>query len=104
VSLRKQVEELRAVVLKEIQHSTPNPSLERYFRAVENWRREQAGLEPLPYTEEDRKEDEEFLTETLPHYRHNFGWQTEEAQQLLDRWERDIRERLEATDTEGESK
>lgn len=69
-------------------------ALEQYFRALENWRREEAGLGPLPYTEENRRADEEFLDEVLPIYRQNPGWQTEEAQEKLDAWERDTRERL----------
>ena len=70
-------------------------SLEAYFRALENLDREKAGLPPLPYTEEDREDDEEFLRETLPAYRASPGWQTEEAQSVLNEWERDTREKLE---------
>jgi hypothetical protein len=62
--------------------------LDAYFRALENLEREEAGLPPLPYTEEDRKDDEEFLRETLPAYRANPGWQTQEAQSVLDEWEK----------------
>ena len=69
-------------------------SLEAYFRALENLDREKAGLPPLPYTEEDRRDDEEFLLETLPFYRANPGWQTEEARHVLDEWEQDTIERL----------
>jgi CHASE3 domain sensor protein len=62
--------------------------LEAYFRALENLEREEAGLPPLPYTEDDRREDEEFLRETLPTYRASPGWQTQEAQSVLDEWEK----------------
>ena len=68
--------------------------LEAYFRALANLEREEAGLPVLPYTEEDRRDDEEFLLETLPAYRASLGWQTEEAQHALDEWERDTIERL----------
>jgi hypothetical protein len=68
--------------------------LESYFRALENLDREKVGLPPLPYTEEDRKDDEEFLRETLPFYRASLGWQTEEARRVLGIWERNTRERL----------
>jgi len=68
--------------------------LDSYFRALENFNREKAGLPPLPYTEEDRQDDEEFLRETLPSYRASLGWQTKEAQHVLDIWERDTIERL----------
>jgi hypothetical protein len=69
-------------------------SLDSYFRALENFNREKVGLPPLPYTEEDRRDDEEFLLETLPVYRASPGWQTVEAQHALDIWERDTIERL----------
>jgi|SRR5215218_8605201 len=69
-------------------------SLEAYFRALENLDREKAGLPPLPYTAEDWQDDEESLVETLPSYRASLGWQTEEAQHVLDNWERDTIERL----------
>jgi hypothetical protein len=62
--------------------------LEAYVRALENFNREKAGLPPLPYTEEDRQDDEEFLRETLPVYRASPGWQTQEAQSVLDEWEK----------------
>jgi hypothetical protein len=68
--------------------------LEAYFRALGNLEREEAGLPPLPYTEEDRNDDEEFLRETLPAYRASPGWKTQEAQSVLDEWERITRESL----------
>jgi hypothetical protein len=68
--------------------------LDSYFRALENLDREKVGLPPLPYSEADRQDDEEFLLETLPSYRTSPGWQTEEAQHVLDIWERDTIERL----------
>jgi hypothetical protein len=68
--------------------------MEAYFRALENLERKEAGLPPLPYTEEDRRDDEEFLAHTLPTYRASPGWQTEEAQRVLDEWERNTRESL----------
>jgi hypothetical protein len=68
--------------------------LDSYFRALENLDREKAGLPPLPYSEADRRDDQEFLLETLPSCRASLGWQTEEAQHALDIWERDTIERL----------
>jgi hypothetical protein len=68
--------------------------LEAYFRALENLDREKAGFPPLPYSEADRRDDEEFLQVTLPVFRVSLGWQTEEAQHVLDEWERDTIERL----------
>jgi hypothetical protein len=68
--------------------------LDSYFRALENFNREKAGLPPLPYSEADRRDDEEFLRETLPLLRASLGWRGEEAQHVLDEWERDTIERL----------
>jgi hypothetical protein len=45
---------------------SPRYELESYFWALENVEREEAGLPSLPHTEEDSKDDEEFLRETLP--------------------------------------
>jgi hypothetical protein len=77
------------------EHTSADPGLrsrpyelKSYFRALENLEREEAGLPPLPYTEEDRQDDEEFLRETLPFYRANPGWQSEEAQRILNEWEK----------------
>jgi hypothetical protein len=69
--------------------------LEAYFRALENLQREEAGLPPLPYTEDDRHDDEEFLRETLPAYRANRGWRTQEARHVLDEWEKHTMHSLE---------
>jgi hypothetical protein len=74
--------------------SKSSRSLEAYFRALENFDREKAGLPALPYSEADRQDDEEFLLETLPFYRASLGWQGEEAQHALDEWQRDTIERL----------
>lgn len=43
------------------------------FRGLENLERKEAGLPPLPYTGEDRQDDEEFLLERLLLYRANLG-------------------------------
>jgi len=70
-------------------------SLEAYFRALENPQREEADLPPLPYAEADRREDVEFLRETLPAYRASPGWQTVEAQRTLNEWEKHTMHSLE---------
>jgi hypothetical protein len=62
---------------------------------LENLQREEAGLPPLPYSKADRREDEEFLRETLPFYRACPGWQTEEAQRILNEWEKQTMHTLE---------
>ena len=72
--------------------------MERLLYSLESARRELEGRGPLPdlpYTEEDRQDDQEFLLETLPTYRASPGWQTEEAQSALDEWEKHTLEKLE---------
>ena len=49
------------------------PYLDAYFQALANFEREEAGLPPLPYSEADRQDDEEFLLETLPVFRVSLG-------------------------------
>ncbi len=70
---------------------------ERYFHAHENARRELDGLEPLselPYTEEDREDDQRTLEQAIPAAREDPAWQTRDAKAFLDEWERDLRDRL----------
>jgi len=69
--------------------------LQRYFKELANLRRCEAGLEPLPYTPEDLEDDSRCLEETIPIYGASPGWQSEEAQQMLDQWEQHIRDNLE---------
>src|SRR5215217_8828973 len=75
-------------------HTKEDDALEAYFRALENFQREKEGLEPLPYSEEDRVQDELFLIEVIPVLRASIGWQSQESQQLLDEWEQEIHKRL----------
>jgi hypothetical protein len=69
--------------------------LQRYFKELANLRRCEAGLEPLPYTPEDLEDDRRCLEETIPIYRASPGWQSEEAQHVLDHWEQHIKDNLE---------
>lgn len=78
-------------------HEVP-PELIQLCEAIEDWRREHIhGLPPVkrPYTAADRDDDIRFLEEVLPEYRANEGWQSEEAQDLLDAWEEKTRAKLE---------
>lgn len=93
MSLRRRLERLEERT-PEAGGSEALRALERYLHALENARREQAGLEILPdfpYTEEDYTDD----MRTIAAYRDSLGWQTEEASALLDQWERDAKERME---------
>jgi hypothetical protein len=93
-SLGKRLEQLEARGARRGSRSTPD-YLEAYFRALENHERASSGLEPLPYSEVDRRADEHFLRETLPAYKASPGWQTEATRRMLDEWEKDTLERLE---------
>jgi hypothetical protein len=94
VGLNGRLKRLEEQVSANTDSKSPRYQLEGYFRALENLEREEAGLPPLPYSEEDRRGDEVFLRETLPLLRMSLGWQTEEAQHVLDIWEQDTIERL----------
>jgi hypothetical protein len=88
-SIERRLDNLERLAKSRHEDKSGSPRyLEAYFRALENLRREEAELLLLPYTETDRKDDEEFLRETLPFYRSNPGWQTEEAQRILNEWEK----------------
>jgi hypothetical protein len=94
VSLNGRLKRLEEHASANTDSKSPRYELEGYFRALENLEREEAGLPALPYTEVDRREDEEFLVETLPVFRASLGWQTEEAQGVLDEWEKHTLEKL----------
>ncbi len=88
-SLERRLQRLEADrVTGEPTDGTPR-HLERLFKALENLRRAEAGLEPLPYTEGDYADDLDMLENMIPAMRKEPGWQTEEAQETLDRWETD---------------
>jgi hypothetical protein len=68
-----------------------------FFHAHENARRVQYGLEALPplkYTEEDRSNDLDTLEHVIPVYRASAGWREEKDQAWLDRWEEQLKERI----------
>jgi hypothetical protein len=80
-------------------HEVP-PAMDRLLDAIEDARREIAGLPPLPsearpYTAAEREDDIHFLEEVLPKYRTDEGWQSEEARAILDGWEEKTRAKLE---------
>lgn len=93
--LEKRIERLETADAgrKDAEESEATPQLRRYFEALENVKREQVGLEPLeiPYTREELENDLTMIEEM----RDDPGWQTPEAQALLNQWERDIREKIE---------
>ena len=95
-SIERRLEKLERLAKSRHEDKSGSPRyLEAYLRALENLERQEAGLPPLPYTEEDHKDDEEFLRDTLPFYRASPGWQTQEAQRILNEWEKHTMHSLE---------
>ncbi len=82
---------------KAVPRAAVPPAMDRLLDAVEDARREIAGLPllPRPYTAADREDDIHFLEEVLPKYRTDEGWQSEEARAILDGWEEKTRAKLE---------
>lgn len=98
MSLRDRLEKLEDRAAKQ-DSGGPQRSraMERHLHAYEQARREIEGRDPLPdlpYTDEDREDDQRTLEETIPAYRARRGWQTEEARRILDAWEQHIRTNL----------
>ncbi len=99
-SMRRRLELLESRTTSKRGHhgtGTSQRGWERYFHAHENARRELEGLKPLPelpYTEEDREDDERTLEETIPAYRNSRSGETERIAAFLDEWEREVRDRL----------
>jgi hypothetical protein len=92
--MRQRLERLEGTNCNTSRQAKGTPSeLQSYFRALANFRRAQVGLEP-EYTAVDLEDDRRSLEETIPILRASPGWQTEEAQAMLDRWEVQTRELL----------
>jgi hypothetical protein len=72
------------------------PATLLYLKLVDNARREMDGLEPIPLTPEEeeleRESERDALESLIPAMRADPGWQGEEAQAMLDEWERSARE------------
>lgn len=95
-SIERRLDKLERLAKSRHEDESRSPRyLEAYFRALENLQRKEAGLLPLPYTEEDRQDDVEFLRETLAAYRVSLEWQTQEAQRILNEWEKHTMHSLE---------
>jgi hypothetical protein len=106
VSLQRRLVRLEGAV--QTGHAPELASLHReaelHCKLVENARREMAGEEPEPLTPEEEalclELDLWMLEEGIPHLRAGPGWQSAADKEKLEEWERDIRERLQANDTE----
>lgn len=101
-SLIDRLQRLEAKAAPPSGDSGASPEMDRLLDAIEDARREIECLPPaeLPprqrsYTADDRESDIHFLEEVIPEYRANEGWQSEEAQGLLDAWEEEIETKLE---------
>jgi hypothetical protein len=59
-SIERRLDKLERLAKSRHEDKSRSPRyLEAYFRALENLQRKEAGLPPLPYTQEDRKDDED---------------------------------------------
>jgi hypothetical protein len=69
-----------------------------YFRVLEDQERTSKRLEPLPWTGEDRQRAENFLKDVLPRLRSRRIWRQGHNPGKLDRFEREVLERLDQSD------
>ena len=93
-SLERRLERLEASKAQGVARFPTPRYLDRYFKELENLERAGLAKLPLPYTEEDRIDDEDTLESTIPAYRAQPGWQTGEAAAFLEEWERALTEKL----------
>lgn len=99
MSLHRRLERLEARTAQSASQGPPR-CLERYFRSVDNYRRELDGLEPLPvlpYTEEDHQD----ALRTIAAYCAEPGWQIGEAKAFLDQWESNLKHKFYGEKTKG---
>ena len=91
---RRRLDRLEAVREAARPHEVP-PHVLLYLKHADNARRELNDLEPVPLTPEEeeleRRTERDALENLIPMLRSDLGWQGEEAQALLDQWERDAR-------------
>lgn len=93
MTLRRRLEALEANKAARPPEGFPNKNLEQYFRALENDRRERAGvaLLEMPYNEEDYYDDMRVIASL----RTDPGWDTEQGRMFLDEWENAAEKSLE---------
>jgi hypothetical protein len=79
-----------------------------YLKHIERHRARKEGHEPPPFTQEEieylyQEDLQEAAGEgTTAHYRASPGWQTEEAEALLDAWQKSAARRVELVEELGE--
>jgi hypothetical protein len=95
LGLRDRLGRLEAAQRAGEPRETP-PHLALYLKHAENARREMDGLQPIPLIPEEeeleRESERDALENLIPTMRADPGWQCEEAQAMLDEWERSARE------------
>lgn len=64
-------------------------------RGIERHRRAQAGEDTGPAPEVSIQDERRVIDHVIPRYRFSEGWQSQEAREFLDEWERRARERIE---------
>ena len=102
MSLHKRLEAREAHTQTQQGYKVPR-RVERYLHIFENAKRRARGIEPLPdleYTKEDYEDDLRTLHEHIPAMRSNAGYQKAEGRAFLDKWERNLREKIAKGQTE----
>ena len=107
MSLGKRLEWLEVLAGGKANPSQITRTMELFFHALENARRELEGLEPLPplrYTAEDLADDEWVMREVIPRYRSHVGYQSGQGLEFMDGWEQSVRADIEKFgESEGET-
>ena len=107
-SLEERLRQLEALTAERPRWQDTPLRFKRLFAALEA--HEAPGLEngtrvPIaaaePYTAKDEAEDRDTLERTIPAYREESGWQSDEGRAFLDDWERKLRDKLEKEQKHG---
>lgn len=100
--LRRRLERLEDQSAKAIQPGSDKEGQERrreqftaLHKSIDRHRRVLAGEDPGPEPETNLEDEREVISHVIPRYRFAEGWQTDEAQEFLDCWERRATERVE---------
>jgi hypothetical protein len=101
MSMRRRLERLEVGAEDRLSGWKVPPEVLVLAKAGERHQAIQEGREPPPYTQEEieemRRTDIEIVegSGAAQHYRDIPGWQSEEAQRMLDSWEEEARRRVE---------
>lgn len=101
MGIERRLEKLEAGAASSAEWVTPI-EVRAYCTTIERLHARREGRQPPPYSEEEiahfRQSDIEIVADggVVGQYRKGVGWQSEKARELLDEWEREARQRVEA--------